>query len=108
MASAEKLEDAFAPHQGGAWGSSAAARLDPLLDDAAREYAEQVHAYRALQKAETDRARAADEARRELVSFRRVVRVIFGRKSREYRDLADRRHTGEPAAAPGAQDQPPA
>jgi hypothetical protein len=96
------MEDVFDSNKETKWGGPALKRLSPLLDDAAREYAEQAGAYRALQKAQEKREEAARQGRGVFVSFRRVVRATFGRSSREYRDLADRRRDEEEEPLPPA------
>ncbi|MBI4702783.1 MAG: hypothetical protein HY744_16815 [Deltaproteobacteria bacterium] len=84
------------------WAKTALGQLAPAVDGAAKEYTEQVAAGRALQKAQAARGRASDEAREILVPFRKAVRASFGRTSKEYRDLRDRRR------GPGGDEPPPA
>jgi hypothetical protein len=91
VAGAEQLEAAFEQHQGEAWADAARESLGGLIDETAKEYSEQVAMQRRLQKAEKRRAQAAADARVELVAFRKVVRATFGRTSKEYADLRDRR-----------------
>ncbi|MBI4706075.1 MAG: hypothetical protein HY744_33695 [Deltaproteobacteria bacterium] len=105
IAVAESMEQAFEAAGGEQWAKAALGKLAPAVDATAKEYTEQVAAGRALQKAQAQRARAADEAREILVPFRKAVRASFGRSSKEYRDLRDRRYAGGSAEPPPA---PPA
>jgi hypothetical protein len=90
IAGAEALEDVFEQFKGEPWAQAALSSLSGLIDETAKEYSEQVAMQRQLQKAEQRRAKAAVEARAELLPFRQVVRATFGPTSKEYRDLKDR------------------
>ena len=97
FASAELMEASFEKHKEQQWASEALAALTPMLDSSSKEYHDQVQAYRDIQKAQAQRARAADQSRHTLLLFRRVVRASLGKQSREYHDLQDQRRQTTPA-----------
>lgn len=102
LSAAGDLEDALGEHEKEPWAAPLLARLAPLLEAAVKEQHEASDARKALQKLQTTRAAAAAGTRPVFVKFRQAVRVAFGRTSRQYRELADRR-----GAAPADDDAPP-
>jgi hypothetical protein len=87
----EDLEDALTLRKGEDWAAQLLGVYTPLLDSAAKEYAEAVGVRNDLQKAQNARDKAAGEARTPLVRFRRVVRAVYGSTSREYHSIKDPR-----------------
>jgi hypothetical protein len=91
LTACQELRDRLALEQGAAWvgpllkalGACAERALEALLSARA--------ALKALQKAQQAREAAARALRPIFVWFRRLVRSVFGRSSREYRELLDRR-----------------
>ena len=91
LTACQELRDRLALEQGAAWvgpllkalGACAQRALEALLGARA--------AVKALQKAQHAREDAARALRPIFVCFRRLVRCVFGRSSREYRELLDRR-----------------
>ena len=96
-------------NQAESWAATLLATFQPLVDKASKEQLEAAGALKTLQKAQTAREQAEVTARPVFVRFRRAVRATFGRSSREYRDLLDRRGSAvtddvgdaPPAAPPG-------
>ena len=73
------------------WAEALLAASGAALETATREQKEGTDALKALQKAQLQREQAEGAMRPVLVRFRRGVRATFGSKSREYRELLDRR-----------------
>jgi hypothetical protein len=94
--SAEEVEKELEHRKQETWALELLGSLQPVLEAAIREQTEANEALKALQKAQIAREQAEGAARPVFVRFRRTVRVTFGRTSREYRELLDRRG-GEPA-----------
>lgn len=92
VAAAEDMENALEENKEEEWAKPAHQKIGELLDTASKEYTDHVTVKRNLQKTQQSRVEAAEESRRVLIPFRQVVRSTFGRKSKEYRDLLDRRH----------------
>ncbi len=95
LGAAEDLEDVLEEHAASAWAKDLFKAMVGLLDSAVKEQGEASGALDALQKAQQCRADTAMLARPLFVRFRRVVRNTFGRESREYRSLLDRRQPGD-------------
>jgi hypothetical protein len=91
LAACEDVEDALEPHKDTDWAKGLYEKLATMLDGAAKEHGEAGSALAALQRAKAERRSIAMRARPVFVRFRRVVRGTFGRPSREYRSLLDRR-----------------
>ena len=87
----EDVEDVLEERQGESWAKPLFDKMVPLLDSAVREQAEASVAMQTLQKVKAQRKAVALGARPTFVHFRRVVRATFGRTSKEYRSLLDRR-----------------
>ena len=96
LVAAEGLEVVLVEHQAEPWATPILARLAPLVDAGIKEQHEASDALKALQKLQTTRAQAAGVARPVFVTFRQAVRTTFGRASRQYRELADRRGAAAP------------
>lgn len=96
---AEKLEDALEERAAAEnnlpdaerWAGPLFTAFVPVLDAAVKEQNEAAGALLDLQKAQAARASEAGASRPTFVRFRRIVRSTFGRQSREYRSLLDRR-----------------
>ncbi len=93
---AEDLEDTL--RRGEAeWADAVLTKYSPVLEAASKEYAEGSAALKALQQATLSREQAEGQLRPVLVRFRRAVRASFGSRSRQYREILDRRgRKGEP------------
>ena len=87
LGAAEELEGVVESHQGEDWAAGLLGRLSELLDAGAREYGEGVLARSDLQKAQAKRRQAAALLNAALVDLRRVVRAVYGSRSREYHSL---------------------
>jgi hypothetical protein len=88
---AEAVEDVLEGHQAETWAAPLLDALASALEAAIRESAEGSAGLKGAQKAQLERDRAMAALRPTFVSFRRTVRIAFGRSSREYRELLDRR-----------------
>lgn len=99
---AEQLEADLEAKKAEPWAASMLALLQPAVDKAAKESSEANAALKALQKAQMTRDQAIGVARPVFVNFRRAVRATFGRSSREYRELLDRRGSSEDDDDPNA------
>lgn len=99
---AEQLEADLEAKKAEPWAASMLAILQPAVDKAAKESTEANAALKALQKMQTNREQILGVARPVFVNFRRAVRATFGRTSREYRELLDRRGSSPEDDDPGA------
>lgn len=96
ISAAEEMEQVFDENKDTEWGGQAFERLSTVIDDAAKEFTEFYTQRRDLQKAFKERLKAAEKARDVFVMFRQTVRSVFGRTSKEYKDLADKRYKNKP------------
>ncbi len=87
------------------WASPLLASISAAVEAATKEYGEASAARKALQKAVIEREQAEGTLRPVLVRFRRVVRTTFGSRSREYRELLDRRSRSSSAGDASAGDE---
>lgn len=99
---AEQLESDLELKKEEQWAAAGLAALGPVVDNAIKESTEANAALKALQKAQTARDQALGVARPVFVNFRRAVRASFGRSSRQYRELLDRRGGPEEDEDPNA------
>jgi hypothetical protein len=76
------------------WAAPLLAPLSAALEAADKEHGEGSAALKALQKATLQREQVEGAMRPVLVRFRRAVRATFGSRSRQYRELLDRRSRG--------------
>lgn len=95
LAAAEEQEAILEEHKDADWAKALYEKVGGMLDSALKEQKEATGSLAALQKAKAERRSVALRARPVFVQFRRVVRATFGRQSREYRSLLDKR--GVPA-----------
>ncbi len=87
---AEDLEEAL---QAGdpEWANAVLEAYTPVLEEASKESAEGASARKDVQQATLAREQAEGNLRPILVRFRRAVRATFGTRSRQYREILDRR-----------------
>jgi hypothetical protein len=99
ITSSDELRDELELHEAEPWAGPLCAVFSATLDSAVKEQSEASDALKLLQKAQQQRAMAAGGLRPVFVNFRRLVRVEFGRSSREYHELLDRRSSGSSTTA---------
>lgn len=92
----EELERDLEEHKEEEWAAVLLSTYSPLVEKAAKEQAEGSEALKIVQKAGLGREQAEASARPLFIRFRRVVRATFGRSSREYTELRDRKGFGRP------------
>lgn len=94
LRSVEYLEMILTEKEGEAWAGELLPQLSDKYDAAIKEFADTIAIRRDLQKAQEERAITAEETRDALVIFRRVVRAVFGKTSKEYRSILDQEYRG--------------
>ena len=86
---------------GEAWALDLLKLLVPAVDAATKEFNEAVRSSEELQKAQAARSAAREILEQKLLSFKRLVRDVYGSHSREYHSLRDRLEKQDmPEAAP--------
>ena len=91
---AQELREQLALCEAGGWTEPLCRVLNEAATRAVEARAEATALRKELQKAQQEREAAACAMRPVFVCFRRLVRCVFGRSSREYRELLDRRARG--------------
>lgn len=91
----EKLEEILLTYKNEKWAQDVIETLSPIIDSATKEWTEAIEAGDELQKIKNNRRLCARRFLDELIQFRRAVRSIYGKTSREYRSLTIRLGKGE-------------
>jgi hypothetical protein len=92
--SAEDLERQLEANAAEPWAPPLLAHFQPILDTAITEQQQASDALKAVQAAQLKREQVEGSARPLFVRFRRAVRSVFGRSSRQFRELLDKQGFG--------------
>lgn len=97
LRSVENLEMALTACEKETWVRELLPQLSEKYDRAIKEYADTIQIRRDIQKAQQKRAKIVREVRDVFLPFRRTIRAVYGKSSKEYRSILDQeyRNPGE-------------